>query len=160
MNIHDATEQAYKRGYEQGLKDIEMSMTETEIMKALVVHFDEDKPCAECPYVDIDEPCHILLKKDVQSVIDLLNRKNAEIEKKDKIIESYAFQYGTARDKDGIIAEAKAEAIKAVAERATEIFLDAKYVADDTHYARGCNAVIDYCINELDQIAKEMGVNI
>ena len=115
-------------------------MTETEIMKALVVHFDEDKPCDECPYWNIDEPpCHISLQKDVQSAIDLINRKNAEIERLENIISEMTFENEFFRTH---IDKIKAEAIKEFAERMKALITEIEFVEDW----------------DIAQIAKEMGV--
>lgn len=44
--------------------------------------------------------------------LDLINRQRAEIERKGRILESYALQYGTVTDKDVLLKRAKAEAVK------------------------------------------------
>lgn len=94
--------------------------------------------------VELEQEYDILYKKNLQLKSDIERLQKLLDENCDMCIE---------RERS----KAKDKAIKEVLQRATEIFLDAKYIADDTHYARGCNAVIDYCINELHQIAKEMG---
>ena len=53
--------------------------------------------------------------------------------------------------------KARAEAIKEFVERVKKDMLESKYKAVDTPYTRTCNKVVDYWVNELDQIAKEMG---
>lgn len=144
-----------------------IEMSEAEIMKALVVHFDEDKPCAECPYVDIDEPCHILLKKNVESVIDLINRKNAVIEEKSKKL----------REVLPIVAEiravVRAEAIKEFAEKASLYTLQfafdfvRQFIKEKTKLdpvfsfnptEEESNEYFAEVRSIFDQIAKEMGV--
>ena len=126
-------------------------MTESEIIKALECCCDRKtiRCIKECPLRDFDGECYTAIKCDI---LALLNRKNAEIEKKDKIIESYAFQYGTVRDKDGIIAEARAEAIKEFAERVKR---KAK-----THFPLHNEKEVysSVRVKYIAQIAKEMGV--
>ena len=48
--------------------------------------------------------------------VDEINRQRAEIERKDRILDSYALQYGTVADKDVLLKRTKAEAIKEFAE--------------------------------------------
>ena len=55
-------------------------MTEAEIMKALECCCDRNitKCIKECPLKDFDGECYSAMKQDI---LDLINRKNAEIEK-------------------------------------------------------------------------------
>ena len=123
------------------IPDKEPKLTEAEIMKAL-----------EC--------CGVLHKTDVmtykgmplevfsEAVLDLINSKNAEIERLEKEVDrlSQVVLYH-----DGQIAEARAEAIKEFAERAkkkawgaVETWITSEIVT----------------VEEIDQIAKEMGVEL
>lgn len=180
----------YYAGFAECLRLVEQTeggwksqRTGAKIMKALAVHFDEDKPCAECPYVDIDEPCHILLKKDVQSVIDLISRKNAEckecgsrtsesIEKLQKQIAeknadierlSVVAHLGNIRANDYRVmrdrafkAEAEIEAARAEAIKEVYTRLSMNF---GTYTDNDSVKLVDL-FRLFDQIAKEMGVEL
>jgi hypothetical protein len=55
-----------------------------------------------------------------QAKLDMIHDIRAEIERKDRILDSYALQYGTVADKDVLLKQAKAEAVKEFAERLCE----------------------------------------
>ena len=93
-------------------------MTDNDIITAL-------KRCIECnesqmavcnncamekTYPECDHEIEVM-------ALDLINRQKAEIERKDRIIESYALQYGTAADKEVFLRKIRVEAIKGFAER-------------------------------------------
>lgn len=56
----------------------------------------------------------------IERLCDEINRQNAENERKDRILESYALQYGTVTDKEVFLKQARAEAIKEFADRLKE----------------------------------------
>lgn len=91
-------------------------MTDNEIRKALACCSSND--CEHCDY-EIREDTKTLKCNDnlMRDALDLINRINAKIERKDKILDSYAFQYGTVTDRDAIIKATKAQAVKEFAER-------------------------------------------
>lgn len=95
-------------------------MTDNEIIKALeccTYNITQEK-CDECPLYG--GHCTTELAK---NAIDLINRQKAEIEKIEtleyykKILDYYALQFGTVRDKQKVITEAKAEAVKKFADK-------------------------------------------
>lgn len=53
----------------------------------------------------------------IERLCDEINRQKAENERKDRILESYALQYGTVTDKEVFLKQAIAEAVKEFAER-------------------------------------------
>ena len=114
-------------------------MTEAEIMKAL-----------ECAFLyqttDVRTYKGIPIEKFSKAVIDLINRKNAEIESFTDIGKLYS----------EIKAEARAEAIKEFAERVKEAGAKSVEVA---FYGNGTETIefITLRTNLVDQIAKEMG---
>lgn len=78
-------------------------MTDNEIIKALErVKEQYGVDCYECKYKRLCKnkvcPFHTC-----DYALDLIKRQQADIEKKDRILESYALQYGTAVDKERII---------------------------------------------------------
>lgn len=123
-------------------------MTETEIMKALECCGDEEALhwCTECPYYDKENDlCQEDLHRDT---IDLLNRKNAEIERLngDLIIER-------TRRENAVNAyhEARAEAIKEFLMKA-----EARGYFPETNDPDDDWEVVS--LESLYKIAKEMGV--
>ena len=147
-------------------------MTESEIMKALeCCSTGLAKDCAICPH---ESNC---LKVSLEGLaLDLINRKNAEnedlqkqisifkklLDKAEAKIHMYK-HYDEERDirlHSRLTETARAEAIKEFAERVKTEFEDSKYKVNDTFYARTCNTVVDSCIEVIDQIAKEMGVEL
>jgi hypothetical protein len=85
----------------------------------------------------------------MEQCIDLINRQRAEIERLAKEVDrlSQCVLYH-----DGQIADA----IKEFAERLKTEMIKSRYGLTVSPYSRACNAVIDFWVNELDQIAKEM----
>ena len=91
MKEYDATEQAYKNGYRQAVEDIEksaksvaMSMTEAELMKALeCCKTTNGEDCKNCPLFLVETKCDCVCVV-LADVLDLINRKNAEIERAEK----------------------------------------------------------------------------
>lgn len=155
-------------------------MTETEIKKALECHKERElDTCGGCPYFNIDG-CAYQLSEDA---LDLINRKEAkidrleqnlkeahidireqmaEVERLKSVEESHREQNGELRTAverlnienlqmiasiKGLEERARAEAIKEFAERLKAEFID----------GWGC---IEFCVDELEQIAKEMGVEL
>ena len=115
----------------------ERKLTESEIMKALEccsTGLAED--CAECPH---ESNC---LKVSLEGLaLDLINRKNAEIERLEKAIEVQEIMLG---NQDRAIKKAKAEAIKEFAERVKDLFPEEDKITR----------------NVIDDLAKEMGVEL
>ena len=127
-----------------------LEITNEQLMKAieccLIVDCDT---CDYCPLYDRDNGCtedgtYTLLErafdliKRLQTEIDILIRKKdtlreenaeqqAEIERKDKILNSYALQYGTVTDQSKKIQEIRTEAIKEFAEFIIREFPEAEY---------------------------------
>ena len=84
-------------------------MTENEIIKALECCGKpvNEECCSECPYhLGGQENCHKL----IEDVIDLINRKQAEIERLQKVNDSFT-------DIGKLYSEIKVEAIKEFAKR-------------------------------------------
>lgn len=121
-------------------------MTEAEIMKALECWASE-KECEEtCECFKYDTPrCDLLTAR---NALDLINSKNAEIERLNTELEDKQFRCDSC-DRIGLtrsehivcIKQAKAEAIKECLEKAKEV----------TYH---------YYDSDIDQIAKEMGVEL
>ena len=120
-------------------------MNDNEIIKALECCKTGD--CIHCPKWKneyISGECNDIL----HFALDLINRQKAEIERKDRILESYALQYGTATDKEVLLKQAKAEAIKEFAEKLKE-----KYSQADILCPR---RIISITEKGLDNLVKEM----
>jgi hypothetical protein len=121
-------------------------MTEAEIMKALELCGKRSNGCADCPYFGIGG--HDKLNRDI---LDLINRKNAEIEKRDKEIDKWQkvnFDLCNAGGK--LLHERKTirqKAIKEFAERVIDLF------PSDFSYT----TISRFTIRK---IAKEMGVEL
>lgn len=88
-------------------------MTDEQIVKALECCKSPIPMCDDCPVGERDM-CFDFLKG---YALDLIKRQKAEIERKGRIIESYALQYGTAADKEVFLRKVRAEAIREFAER-------------------------------------------
>ncbi len=125
-------------------------MTESEIMKALECR-NEDIICA---VTDKDNNTYFVYNRDV---IDLINRKNADIERlitcRKEEVEKLVF----ATDK--VIAEARSEAIKELAERVKSVLsLEKrkcrKWLDNDGAF------MVDKVRKEVDNLLKEMGVEL
>jgi hypothetical protein len=149
-------------------------MTDNEIIKALecCVHDDYDY-CKECSYLK-NKPCQLNL---IQDAFDLINRQRAEIERlkaprfmitspqiaeenltplaklQKVVIYDEPLMSFKRIDEEGI----KAEAVKEFAERLKTEMIKSRYDSTVSPYSRACNAVIDFWVNELDQIAKRNG---
>lgn len=105
-------------------------MTDTEIIEALECCKNPIPMCDDCP-VGSGDMCFDLLK---DYALDLINRQKAEIarlletsdkqqaeiERKNRILEAYSLKCGTATDKEVFLRKAKSEAIKEFAERLKE----------------------------------------
>lgn len=111
-------------------------MTESEIIKALECCYNAQ--CSKCPY---EIRCIKLMTKDA---LDLINRKNAEIERLKEFIE-------TTRLCDK---ELKAEAIKEFVQRVKGVYSAPRYERPTAH------TLIIKLFDNIDQIAKEMGVEL
>lgn len=117
-------------------------MTEAEIMKALECCA-EQRPCQECPLCNYTQDAEKCKNKVFVECLDLLNRKNAEIERVTKERDNITKTYTEVVDAWQIT---RAEAIKEFAERVKgKQYLDGVYVVD---------------VKDIDQIAKEMGVEL
>ena len=119
-------------------------MTEAEIMKAL-------EECKECHFFNDCE-------KSTRLALDLINRKNAEIERLSVVAHlgnARANDYRVMRDRafkaEAEIEAARAEAIKEFAERVK---------AKATHMQFDWIDWNKIDIDDIDQIAKEMGVEL
>ena len=120
-------------------------MTESEIMKALeCCSTGLAESCLDCP---LSNTC--MTTSVEQLALDLINRKNAEIEKFADIGKLYS----------EIRADARSEAIKEFAERVKEAGAKSVEVA---FYGNGTETIefITLRTNLVDQIAKEMGVEL
>ena len=85
-----------------------------------------------------------------QDVIDLINRQKAEIERLNNNLNAmYATLSNSAK-------ATRHEAIKEFAERLKAEMLKSKYIVTTSSYSRACNAVVDFWVEETDNIAKEM----
>ena len=130
----------------------ENKMTESEIMKALECHKEREiDTCSDCPYFNVDG-CGYELSG---YALDLINRKNADIERLSVVAHlgnMRANDYRVMRDRafkaEAEIEAARAEAIKEFAER-----VKAKAIQkfDWNEYVE---------VEDIDQIAKEMGVEL
>ena len=112
-------------------------MTDNEIIKALeCCSTPRILDCENCPYSH-DYSCEVLER----DALDLINRQKAEIERKDRILESYALQHGTATDKEVLLRQAKAEAVREFADK-IERYIDAGHLRPPT----------ELCLSELDVV--------
>ena len=102
-------------------------MTEQEIMKALECHKFYD--CNNCPYMGYYCAARVMC-----DALDLINRKNAEIERLNGYLDVISYSTG----------KIKAEATKEFVKRAKRELSFRKYIQAD----------------QIDQIAKEMGVEL
>lgn len=96
-------------------------MTDNDIIKALEHCLYKDhgqSKCTKCEYVT---GCKTWL---MRNALDLINRQRAEIERKGRILESYALQYGTVADKDVLLKRAKAEAVKEFAKKTEKMITE------------------------------------
>jgi hypothetical protein len=128
----------------------EKKLTEAEIMKALELCGKRSNGCADCPYFGIGG--HDKLNRDI---LDLINRKNAENERLSVVAHLgnlRADGYRVMRDR-ALKAEAEIETARAEAIKEFIATLKAK---------KGLESFCGYRIFdwELDQIAKEMGVEL
>ena len=120
-------------------------MTDNEIKKALECHTKEDGVCTECPLYPNHSCFHILSK----GALDLVNRKQAEIEQWKKEANRYQNLYCMSLDDIG---KAKSEAVKGFAERLEENITYCHTVSDG-EYVGYDRTDITRCINNL---VKEM----
>lgn len=149
-------------------------MTDNEIIQALEFCIDPANAvvCKGCPYYNTD--CGIRLKKDafdlinrqraeidelqhkydlavaereanVKGFTETLERQRADLERKNRILDSYALQYGTVADKDVLLKRAKAEAVKGFAER---VKLEFYYEFDEL--------IPSIMADKIDNLVKEM----
>lgn len=81
----------------------------------------------------------------VKGFTETLERQRAEIERKNRILESYALQYGTVADKDVLLKQVKAEAVKEFAARVKLAF-----------YYEFEEIIPSIMADKIDNIAKEM----
>ena len=143
-------------------------MTYNENIKALECCLDAE--CYKCP-LRKDNNCRTNL---VRAIIDLFNRRQAEIERLHNILLSFTNEVHYWSNKKGydttelslipILNEAKsvredikAEAFKEFAERLKEKLADKKYkYVTETNYSKTVNAVIDACISTVDNLEQEM----
>lgn len=100
--------------------------------------------CEICPYLEEEEFSADCRERNGNDALDLINRLSTENERKDRILESYALQYGTVTDKEVFLRKARAEAIKEFAERLK---------AEATLQHGGVTVVYGSCI---DNLVKEM----
>lgn len=81
----------------------------------------------------------------IESLCDEISRQKAEIERlkeeKDNLIRTYA--------------ECQAEAVKEFAERLKAEMIKSRYSLNVSPYARACNAVVDFWVDEIDNLVKE-----
>lgn len=121
-------------------------MTPEDLTKALkCLSGEEEIFCKDCAFSHYDHYGVFACKKNAaKAALYFLNRHRAEIERKDRIIESYALQYGTVTDKEVFLRKARVEAIKEFAERLQ---------AEATLQHGGVTVVYGSCI---DNIVKEM----
>lgn len=122
-------------------------MMDTEIIEALECCKNPIPMCDDCP-VGSGGMCFDLLK---DYALDLINRQKAENERKDRILESYALQYGTVTDKEVFLKQARAEAIREFAER-VERYIDVGHLRPPTEI---CFSELDV-VNIVKRLVKEM----
>ena len=127
-------------------------MTESEIMKALecCTKHRSVTDCKKCPCFKTFVECNKFLTR---NALDLINRKNAEIERLQE--NTKIIMPARSQGKTQFIAKkynaVRAEAIKEFAERVVKI----------THRKYGfTNPYVAEVLENLDQIAKEMGVEL
>lgn len=89
-------------------------MTDNEIKKALEWHSNDETHCSGCPYEE-HSVTHYCVDMVIQDALDLINRKDAEIER----LRPYGTQVEVSKK---IESEIKAEAIKEFAERVKMAF--------------------------------------
>lgn len=133
-------------------------MTETEIMKALECWASE-KECEEtCECFKYDTPrCDLLTAR---NALDLINRKNAEIERleADKYLytEDGKIELLPRTDLDQI----RAEAIKEVFDKLEERLCVHTFTSNSTEYADGQFDCMEWVDGKIDELKKEMGVEL
>lgn len=124
----------------------EKKMTESEIMKALKCLTKQNSTPDDrekCFFMWKEESCFNCHHTVAKNAIDLINRKNAEIERVTKERDNITKTYTEVFDAWQIT---RAEAIKEFAERVKETF------PNNSHWVRPREII--------DQIAKEMGVEL
>ena len=76
MTIHDATEQAYKNGYEQGkrdaMKDIPKAVT---TLIALACCSSPELSCSECPFYNADGLCRSWTEEELVEAVRMFKPK-------------------------------------------------------------------------------------
>ena len=145
-------------------KPIEKS--ETEIMKALECCTKGVMGCINCPLFDYSDDADACKRYAMRNSLDLINRKNAEIERLEKTKSIGTTNWLTkgmsaeqiAEKKAKAIAECnaeiRAEAIKEFAERVKAV------MSPSTDFNDYTNEFLKIVCNNIDQIAKEMGVEL
>ena len=134
----------------------EMIMTDNEIIKALECCLSSNDlfACWKCPAVKSNICCDGSSKISngiVNSVLDLINRQKAEIERL-KSLERNVYET-VEKLKNKIESEARKE----FAERLKEELTDKKYkYVTETNYSKTVNSVIDSCVGSIDNLVKEM----
>jgi predicted HicB family RNase H-like nuclease len=157
-------------------KVIDKKMSDADIKKALeLCAILDENNCKKCPCREV---CNEVDGELTKMVLDLINRKDAEIERlnnelvsADEVIgfreaEIERLQEVTTNtvnssirfglDKEQEIRKAKSEAYKEFAERLQQEIQESKYRINDSPYARACNQVADWCIEVSDNLVKEM----
>jgi hypothetical protein len=92
----------------------------------------------------------------INDILPEYERQKAEIKRKDRIIESYALQYGTAADKEVFLRKARAEAIREFAERLFERVAVKTLVGKSEDYSDGFIEATCWYDEEIDNLVKEM----
>ena len=118
-------------------------MTDNDIIKALECCMESE--CDKCEYQDntackeyIFQDCLKLIKSKMDEVKALkyyykeclkdLSKAHAENDRKAHILDSYALQYGTVVDKDKLLKDAKAEAVREFIDKVSK---DYGYISSD-----------------------------
>lgn len=135
-------------------------MTDNEIIRALecCVKATKHSECSECGCpalvegtclyeIRSDFPAYDedVFKEQMIDVLDVINRQKAEIDR----LKNLNIKL------DEYIVRARAEAIKEFAERLKAEMIKSRYSLNVSPYARACNAVVDFWVDEIDNLVKE-----
>ena len=141
-------------------------MTDNEIIKALECCSTNNPDCDNCPYnVFGGSRC----REPEADAVNLINRLKADLiereailtqqakiikrlasenDRKAHILDSYALQYGTVADKDKLLKEAKAKAVREFADRFMENF--DTYTDDEEWQVLNIKNLVDNLLQEMN----------
>ena len=131
-----------------------MILTDNEIKKALECCANANiNSCDDCPF---DKRCQAG-ENLCKPVLDLLNRRDAEIERLGEDIEAYKDSIESLLSiVNSNYQNGRIDAIKEFAERLKAEMLKSKYNLTVSSYSRACNDVLNFWIEEIDNLVKEM----